>query len=307
VQRHGPDDVRGAGFLTVGRFCPEDFVKPDEVNRAPSGKERVTFREAPTRSDEDACPEGCVHLVAAPSHKISLLRQLPVRCELCAVEHDGDLAVVCGVDDLLDRRQPSGDVRSRGDGEQPRLWRPAQLSRDVVNREDPFGPALDVAACGNARPRQEIGVVLDDGSDHDVARAQAQAVGEVVDGLGCIAADDRDVVAAFASCEGERRVAGALVRVRRKLGLEAGAAMDSRVGGEELLHATQHRFENAGGRGSIERYIREVLAVDARHEHPVTDQRDGKPRHNPSCPPMPTELNLSCARGADSDARNLQP
>ena len=123
--------------------------------------------------------------------------------ELGAVDSYGDLAVMGGVDDLVDRRQPSGDVRSAGDGKQARLGGPVQFIRDIAGCEGPVGSALDVAARGYARPRQEIGVVFDDGGDDNVVGTQAKAVGEVVDGFGCISADDRDVVTIFASRERE--------------------------------------------------------------------------------------------------------
>ena len=59
----------------------------------------------------------------------------------------------------------------------------------------PSEAALDVAAPCDACPRQEVGVMLDDGGHDDVVRLQAEPVGEVVDGLGRVAADDGHVVA----------------------------------------------------------------------------------------------------------------
>ncbi len=126
------------------------------------------------RPDEHACPKGCIHLVTAPSDKISLSRKSPVRCALGAIDCYGDVAAVCGVDDFFDRRQPSSDVRSRCGGGQARLREPVQFIGYTGSREGPDGPALDIAARGRARPRQEIGVVFDDRGDHDVARTQAR-------------------------------------------------------------------------------------------------------------------------------------
>ncbi len=60
------------------------------------------------------------------------------------------------------------------------LREPVQFSCDVASSEGPVASALDVAALGYARPRQEIGVVFDDGRDDNVVGTQAQAVGQVV-------------------------------------------------------------------------------------------------------------------------------
>ena len=58
--------------------------------------------------------------------------------------------------------------------------------------------------------------------------------------------------------------------------------MDSRVRGEELLDATENRLEHARRSCSVERDIRAFMAVDARHEHAVTDERSANPSHHPS-------------------------
>ena len=174
VQRHCPDHVRRTGFLAVGRVGPDNFAKLDEVDRAATGQERVTVGEGLARPDEHSCSEGCIHLVAAPGDEIGLLGEVTVRRELGAVDSYGDLPVMGGVDDLVDRRQPSGDVRSAGDGEQARLGGPVQFIRDIAGCEGPVGSALDIAARGYTRPRQEIGVVFDDGGDDNVVGTQAQ-------------------------------------------------------------------------------------------------------------------------------------
>ena len=56
-------------------------------------------------------------------------------------------------------------------------------------------------------------MVLDDGGDDDVVGLQPQPVGEVVDRLGGVAADDRDVVALVPAGEPQGRGAG---RPRRR-------------------------------------------------------------------------------------------
>ena len=77
-------------------------------------------------------------------------------------------------------------------------------------------------------------MVLHDGRDDDVGGREAQAVGEVVDRFGGVAADDRDVVAAGAAGKAADLFAGALVGGRGQLGLVAGAAVDAGVPGQEL-------------------------------------------------------------------------
>ena len=84
--------------------------------------------------------------------------------------------------------------------------------------------------------------------------------------------------------------------------------MDARVRREELLHTTEHWFERARRRSSVERYIRSFMAVDTGHEHPVTDQRNRKPDHDP---PLLTATSLTLAtpptriRGVAMDVARL--
>ena len=73
-------------------------------------------------------------------------------------------------------------------------------------------------------------MVLDDGGHHDVVGVELEPVGEVVDGLGGVAADDGDVVAVgVAAGEGQGAAAGLLVCGGGGLRLPAGAAVDARV------------------------------------------------------------------------------
>lgn len=77
--------------------------------------------------------------------------------------------------------------------------------------EGPIGAALDEPARREAPPRQKVRVVLDHRRHDDVGGLEAQAVGEVVDRLGGVAADDRHVVAARVPGERQDRLAGVLV------------------------------------------------------------------------------------------------
>ena len=168
VQCHSTDNVRGASFFSVGRVVPDDVVEFDEVDRSAACKKGVTFRESGAGSNEYARPKGRIHLVTAPNDKVGIFRERTMRCELGAINSHRDLASVRGLDDLFDRWHPSGDIRSTGDCEQPGLRSPVQFSHDIGCRECSVRTALDESAGGYARPRQKVGVVFDNGGDHDV-------------------------------------------------------------------------------------------------------------------------------------------
>ena len=97
-------------------------------------------------------------------------------------------------------------ARSRGRG------------RDVERRGDGFDgeraveTALDEAPVAQPGPRKQVGVMLDHRRHHDVSGFEPQAVGEVVDRLGGVAAEDRHVAAALGPPgEGQRRLPCSLV------------------------------------------------------------------------------------------------
>ena len=89
-------------------------------------------------------------------------------------------------------------------------------------------------------------MVLGDGRDDDVAALQPQPVDEMVDRLGRVATDDRDVIGAVATGEPEGGLAGILVRRGRLLRPVARSSVDARVHGQELLNALEHRGKRAG-------------------------------------------------------------
>jgi len=76
----------------------------------------------------------------------------------------------------------------------------------VIEVECPVRLALDEAPARDARPRQQVGMALDDRGRDDVVRLQAQPVGEVVARLRRVAADDRHVAGPRAAGEREDRV-----------------------------------------------------------------------------------------------------
>ena len=117
---------------------------------------------------------------------------------------------------------------SRGDG--PLV----QRRHDVLGLEGAVAAALDVPAGRGAGPGQQVGVVLGHGGDDDVAGGEPQPVGEVVECLGGVAADDRHVVAAAAPGEREGGGPGVLVRAGGHLRLVAGPAVHAGIPGEEF-------------------------------------------------------------------------
>ena len=190
----GPDDVGRPGLLAVGWRRPDHLVQVDEVDGAAAGQERVAGLEEGTGSDQGTAAEGRVELVAAEGQVVGLGGQRPVRRELGRVDQDRHAPLVGGVDDLVEGWQPPGHVGGAGDRQQRR---PAaagvERGHHVVDGEGPVGPALDVAALRHPAPGQQVGVVLDHGGDHHVGRVEPQPVGEMVDGLGGVAAQDGDV------------------------------------------------------------------------------------------------------------------
>lgn len=87
-------------------------------------------------------------------------------------------------------------------------------------------------------------------SDNVVGR-KPQVVGEMIEGFGGAATDDRDVVTILWSRKRPHRVGRVLVCGGCELGLVAGATMDARIRREELLDAVKHRPESARRRGGI--------------------------------------------------------
>jgi hypothetical protein len=122
-------------------------------------------------------------------------------------------------------------------------------------------------------------VVLDDRRHDDVVGLQAQAVREVVDRLGGVAADDRHVLAAGTPAEVKNCRPRLLVGHRGELGLVPRAAVDAGVPRKELGNAVRDGWKGAARRSRVEVQVRSLEAVDARHSQVVTNERsDGVPR-----------------------------
>ena len=82
--------------------------------------------------------------------------------------------------------------------------------------------------------------MFDDGRHDDVARSNAKAVGEMVQSLGGIPADDCDVVSARHDRRTSSGVACVFVGRGGELGLVPRTPVDARVPGDELLDSAEH-------------------------------------------------------------------
>jgi hypothetical protein len=120
-----------------------------------------------------------------------------VRHGLRPVDEHGDLARVGEPDDALDRVDRAEGVRDVADGDELRPLREQGLEgvhlqlAAVVDRRDAQGRAGLLA---EHLPGHDVGVVLEVGDQHLVARAHAlppEGPGHQVDGLGGVADEDR--------------------------------------------------------------------------------------------------------------------
>ena len=170
----------------------------------------------------------------------------------------------------------------------------------------PVGVALDVAAARDARPRQQVGVVLDDGGDDDVVGLEPQPVGEVVDRLGGVAADDGDVVAVAPSRPAKREAAAARPRRRRWRAGTSSPRRGARSSTTAGTRATRSATAGSGGgrRGGVERQVAALVAVDARHREVVADEADAEPvvDHAPFTTPREGSAARSRLLGARASA-----
>ena len=152
----------------------------------------------------------------------------------------------------------------------------------------PSALALDEAAARRPHPRQQVRVVLDDRRDHHVVGLQRKPVRQVVDRLGRVAADDRDVVAVR---RGRRTAGSRRARPRRRRSRAAtcspaprctlayhgsSAATRSATAGSALVEAAQSRFRY--GACSVQTRHGDVVAdklAEVRHgsEHPGAERR----------------------------------
>ena len=187
---------------------PSEVLIPALARMAPSSELWLPVRAWPVPARAPAAP--------GPSNL--------VRRELGRVHQHRDPPVMRGRDDLAQRRQPARHVTGARDRQQPRHRPLVERGREISGLEGALPPALDIPAGRRARPGQQVGVMLGDRGDHDIAGAQPQLAGQVMDSIGRVLADDRDITRIWpAPGERQRGKAGALVSQDRRLGLVAGA------------------------------------------------------------------------------------
>ena len=119
-----------------------------------------------------------------------------------------------------------------------------------LDAERAVGPALDPAPLRHPGPGQQVGVVLDHRGHHDVVGLELQPVGQMVDGLGGVAAaaPRRCRRRSAARRSGARSSRAALVGGRGAAGLVPGAPVHARVPREELGHRVGHHLHAPASR-----------------------------------------------------------
>ena len=196
--------------------------------------------------------------------------------ELGCVHRYGHPPFVGRGDDLLQRRKPAGHVGSSRDCQKLGAGALVEPGDHIVHTEGALPAALHIAPGRHPSPGQQVGVMLHDRGEHHIARFEAEPVGEVVDRLGRVPADDGGV-AVGPACEPQQGLTRLFVGRRRRLRFVAGAAVDARVPGEELRHAICDRDERGRRRRRVERQIRPLVPVGTGHHHPVAHERDVAP------------------------------
>ena len=146
-QRDGADHVGRAGLLPLGRVGPDHLVEVDEVDGAAAGQERVALgeRRRGARCSTPA-PNGAYILCPLQARKSAVAGQRPVGGELGGVDQHRHAPLVGGGDDVVERRQPAGDVGAPVMASSAGRGAGVERGDDVVGGERAVGAALDVAA-----------------------------------------------------------------------------------------------------------------------------------------------------------------
>ena len=136
----------GGSVQTTSSRSTRSTAPPPARNGSPVGERAHAGRPARRRrTARTSCGR---------SRRRSRRRPGSGRCggELGGVDEHRDAPLVGGGDDLVDRRQPAGDVGRAGDGEQPGPGPGVEGGGDVVGGEGAVGAALDVAPPARAGP-----------------------------------------------------------------------------------------------------------------------------------------------------------
>ena len=268
VQRHGADHVRRARLLPVGRVGPHHLVEVDQVDGAAAGEERVAVGER---------RPGARRARRRRTGRTSCGRSTPGSRRRRAGA-GGGASWAASTSTGTPRSWAAAMISSSG-GSQP-----VTLEAPVTASSGGRGPSSRAAVTSSTSkvpstrhstkrrrhrpgPRQQVGVVLDHGRHDHVVGREPEPVGQVVDGLGGVAADDGDVVA-LRVAPGERAVPPPGPARRRPWpggtrSPRPGGRSSTRAGTSVTRRATAGRA--AGRRGGVEVQVRPLDAVDAGH------------------------------------------
>ena len=101
-----------------------------------------------------------------------------------------------GLDDLVDRGNPAGDVGGTAKREQPQAASRLEHGPDGVHIENSAPRRTRRSGSGRHGSRAGRWRGVDDGGDDHVVAGEPESVGEVVDRLSGVAADDGNVISA---------------------------------------------------------------------------------------------------------------
>ena len=199
-ERHGADDVRAPRFLAVGQLRPCHVIQRHRVDRAAAAMVGGC-RESVPRTDEGAAAEWGIGLVRRQGEEVQVGGVVveshvdrPVGGELSSVDEDPPAGGVNLAGQPVDRLHDPGDVGCAGDGEQgDAAGELGEQPVEVVLVERPVGTRADVHATGVGPPGKVVRVVLEECRQHDLAVADGQRSGELVDRFGGVLGEHHNV------------------------------------------------------------------------------------------------------------------
>jgi hypothetical protein len=267
-QCHRADDVRAPGLLPVRQIGPRDVIDGDRVHRAATAVVRDRCEAGP-RTDERAAAERGVHLVRREDHVVEVSGIVmgahvdrSVGRELGGVDQDATADRVHPFGEIVDRLHDTRDVRRprhREEGHPPGVL--PQAAVEVLVVEGSIRAGAHVNRAGPRSPWQVVGVVLEQGREHDRVLGDGHRPGQFVGRLGGVLGEDDDVAVGIGTDESGDSGAGVLVSAGAQAGLVARAAVDAGVVREKALDRLHHRDESRGtGR---------VVQVHIGHQPPV--------------------------------------
>ena len=251
------------GLELVRHLVERGLLEPDRADHLAAEVEGAHLVEQLPAPPERPDSGRAADLVSRDRHEVGPERldvDRAVRCRLRSVDDHDRALRVRPLGELLDRVDRAERVRDEVVGDDLHVslaGKPVEgvelelalvVDRDVAEARS--GAARDVL------PRHEVGVVLELGDHHEVARAEVvetPGVGDEVQGLRRVPGED-DLLLARCVEEGRHRAARTLERLGRPLGEPVDAAMDVRVLVlVEPAHPVEHltRLLTRGGRVEV--------------------------------------------------------